>query len=416
MKRKSLIVFIVAVVVTASSLVGFSMYGQSKIEETPVTHIAYAMTQKDYNAAEGKVTFVVNRDSTILREEVKKETVDYLAELIENVTLTLDYQYDVPEENIDNSNLNFSMGLEYSKLPVISADLYYNNLVVGALSSEILPNGIKMDLNEELKDELDFELKEVKLHDFYQVIMEDDELLRDFKGGYQKYLDVYSDVLGDEFIKTNYEYEDVKGTMYTLELGIEKQKELYKKLSSVMKEDEAMKALVKDRLIGIIDLIDSDYIKYFGDDQEEVKREIKKARVQIEYEFEDFWTLVFEDMDFEEIYSDQTLNENIKSKVQYIIDDKNVLVRIDSTVETPVGNLNQSYTFYEKEDLEIDINTFTDYSEMDTDMEQEIIYNFMGNVLNSEGLKKFRKDISELSTNDETEMIKDHINSIFMGN
>ena len=429
MNKKGLIVSGILILCLVGGYVGFGMYRQAKIEETPTTHIAYALTQNDYGAAKGNIKFKVNRDSELLTSEVEDETVDYLANLIENIKIKVNYNSDLPENNLDKLKLHSFVGLEYSDSPVISADVYYDALKVGMTSDQLMDYGISADLNKELSKELDFEFKEIKFNDFYQVLIKEDELMKEFKGGYQKYLDVYGEVLDDKFEKSTETIDGAKCDSYTVELTYKDQMKLFSKMMKVVENDKALKALTKDRVLKVIGLIESDYIEYFDAPQEEVEKKLKEARTNFKKDFDKNWDKMFVEMEkninsnsnaLENLENGElkglNLEETFKQEMKYFITKDNRVKKTSISVKTPVGTLTEEFVLSEGGNVETDLDTFKDFNEIDEDsLTQEVTYNAMDNVLNSEGMKKFRKDSKELATNEESKMLSSYLQMMFMG-
>lgn len=357
MNKKAIIGIVVAVIVVAVGIIGFSLGKEMMLKNDPVEYMMHAL-EKQYQSQSVDATFKMqmeldddmlkmglgnmfqNPDSALIFAKEVIGELSFSGRMVSKVDLgkhQLAYYYD--------------MGVQYGDDVLMSVDAHLDTerLIVG---SNLLPTYdflfSKADIFESMKAETGVDFSKLELSKYVDVLSNtNDAAYKAFHANLKVYSDYARNTVLKDLKKAGSETvtlangQSVSCDVLELEADMETMMTWQSELFQIIETDETLKALAKTRILELLNLLESsgDYAHV-----NMTLEQLKTTRETVETEFDIKWTQLMSELSAQ--YGDSTAlmsGQNMDVVYKFFIGPKFEIKRLTYTMDV-MGNA-ISYVF-----------------------------------------------------------------------
>jgi hypothetical protein len=369
--NKKMIIAIVAVLgVVLAGTFGFTVVKGIMIKSDPVNHLLYSASQNKYEAVDATMSGKLLIDETALAESMGYFSSDpaamskFMSAMFNKVAFTGDVKWKM---DLDSKKLYLkeAMSLNYGDKPLLKMGVSIFDEQLLGYSETFSDNTFvlsKKDIFDMIYAESEVDLNALNLDKYIDILkMENDPLFKAFMKDTKVYESILRDNLKslEKIGKTDVLLSNgktIKCDTLELSLTMDEMTMLAIDIFNEAKADAELKALVKGKMIEVLNLLISseDYILLKIE-----LEEITTAIQDIETNFEELWNSTFDEMIF--AYQDaqyelgKTMSNDSNYVIRFAIDSKYNLRKMDYSTSVMGIGMEQSITYNAfNEDVKID--------------------------------------------------------------
>lgn len=410
--KKSYIAAIIVIILAAGAAFATPFIVGKLAEMNPATHVLYAMKKTgevektnatatmtmsvDEAAAEELAVFEFSEDPTAM--------ANYMNSILTNFGIVYDMTY-ARDQSTFPTYMDYDISMKYKNDPLLNMSMIFEPWTIAFGSEQLFDRMFSYDMKSEA-DQMDF-------NQYLAIIYEDDDALyksaeKNFKQ-YEEFLMEYLEEsltkLEDGTLETTYagKVSTHKVDQYLLPVDMKVLFEKMETLIVMFKDDEAMQALIKDRIYKVVDTFveSGDYLKLSM-----TESEAKSMQSSLKASYDEEFDKMLDEMinSYSTIgteYEDMGISMNYDLLIK--IDSNNLIRAMEIDMLSAFIRMKQIYTYnafdgdvvissIETQNTE-DIKALMEDDQKTSEIAQTVITNAYSNILGSKAFNSLMTDL-----------------------
>ncbi|WP_432409359.1 hypothetical protein [Wukongibacter sp. M2B1] len=439
---------IVAILIVGVGLAAYPVIKNNMIIKDPINHIMYSCmkTSKEKNL-NANLSVKVEIDEKLAVEQGEFDNMsqnpDAMAAFINSLLKNFEILYDInmiTDDSNDLFKMNAGIDINYSEKTLIDGDFNLEPWELGIKLPKLYKKSLYIDINEVINaDGNDINLYDIDFKAYLDLLQKEDELYEAVAKNYQPYKDIIYNYLqgkveklDKEMITLNVYGEDreIEVTKYRLNINLLDIYDVYGDLLEVVKNDEAVKALLQSRIKEFKDLVikNRDYEK-FGLTEKEFTKDIKAIEDRITNNWdEEIDTMIteFKSISNKDEFSNlEDMIDNYTIAIdknhllrQVELDIQSQFIKIKEVISCNAFGKNVKVNSLKLKDDEDKINLLNikDDEVLTKEIGQEVVINLLSQILGGEAVEALLADIkaeSKVLPANESKEIINNVDDMF---
>lgn len=410
--KKSYIAAIIVIILAAGIAFATPFIVGKLVEMNPATHVLYSMKKTgELEKTNATATMTISVDQTAAEEIGVFESSDdpvamgnYMNSILSNFKIVYDMTF-ARDESMLPTYMDYKIEMNYKNDPLLNMSMIFEPWTLAFGSTQLFDRMFSYDMNTEA-DKVDF-------NRYLDIInKDDDQLYKSAKKNFKQYQDFLMEYLEDSLVKiedgtleTTYEgkVSTHKVNQYLLPVDMKSLFEKMETLIIMFKDDEAMQALIKDRIYRVVDtLIESgDYLKLSL-----TESDAKSMQTSLKANYDEELEKMLDEMinAYSSIGADyESMGISMKYDLLVKIDSNNLIRSMEIDMLSAFISVKQIYT-YNAFDGDViinsikaqnteDIQTIMEDEQKTSEIAQTVINNAYSNILGSKAFNTLMTDL-----------------------
>lgn len=444
--NKKTISLIVAILIVGVGLAVYPVIKNNMIIKDPINHIMYSCMKtskgKNLNA---NLSVKVEIDEKLAVEQGEFDSMsqnpDAMAAFINSLLKNFEILYDInmiTDDSNDLFKMNAGIDINYSEKTLIDGDFNLEPWELGIKLPKLYKKSLYIDINEVINaDGNDINLYDIDFKAYLDLLQKEDELYEAVAKNYQPYKDIIYNYLqgkveklDKEMITLNVYGEDreIEVTKYRLNINLLDIYDVYGDLLEVVKNDEAVKALLQSRIKEFKDLVikNRDYEK-FGLTEKEFTKDIKAIEDRITNNWdEEIDTMIteFKSISNKDEFSNlEDMIDNYTIAIdknhllrQVELDIQSQFIKIKEVISCNAFGKNVKVNSLKDDEDKINLLNIKDDEALTKEIGQEVVINLLSKILGGEAVEALVSDIkaeSKVLPANESKEIINNVDDMF---
>ncbi len=410
--KKSYIAAIIVIILAAGAAFATPFIVGKLAEMNPATHVLYAMKKTgEVEKTNATATMTMSVDEAAAEElaifefsEDPTAMANYMNSILTNFGIVYDMTY-ARDQSTFPTYMDYDISMNYKNDPLLNMSMIFEPWTIAFGSEQLFDRMFSYDMKSEA-DQMDF-------NQYLAIIYEDDDALyksaeknfKQYEDFFMEYLEESLTKLEDGTLETTYDgkVSTHKVDQYLLPVDMKVLFEKMETLIVMFKDDEAMQALIKDRVYKVVDTFveSGDYLKLSM-----TESEAKSMQSSLKASYDEEFDKMLDEMinSYSTIgteYDDMGISMNYDLLIK--IDSNNLIRAMEIDMLSAFIRMKQIYTYnafdgdvvissIETQNTE-DIKSLMEDDQKTSEIAQTVITNAYSNILGSKAFNSLMTDL-----------------------
>ncbi|MCD4713166.1 MAG: hypothetical protein K8R73_07790 [Clostridiales bacterium] len=410
--KKSYIAAIIVIILAAGAAFATPFIVGKLAEMNPATHVLYAMKKTgEVEKTNATATMTMSVDEAAAEElaifefsEDPTAMANYMNSILTNFGIVYDMTY-ARDQSTFPTYMDYDISMNYKNDPLLNMSMIFEPWTIAFGSEQLFDRMFSYDMKSEA-DQMDF-------NQYLAIIYEDDDALyksaeknfKQYEDFFMEYLEESLTKLEDGTLETTYDgkVSTHKVDQYLLPVDMKVLFEKMETLIVMFKDDEAMQALIKDRVYKVVDTFveSGDYLKLSM-----TESEAKSMQSSLKASYDEEFDKMLDEMinSYSTIgteYDDMGISMNYDLLIK--IDSNNLIRAMEIDMLSAFIRMKQIYTYnafdgdvvissIETQNTE-DIKSLMEDDQKTSEIAQTLITNAYSNILGSKAFNSLMTDL-----------------------
>jgi hypothetical protein len=410
--KKSYIAAIIVIILAAGAAFATPFIVGKLAEMNPATHVLYAMKKTgEVEKTNATATMTMSVDEAAAEElaifefsEDPTAMANYMNSILTNFGIVYDMTY-ARDQSTFPTYMDYDISMNYKNDPLLNMSMIFEPWTIAFGSEQLFDRMFSYDMKSEA-DQMDF-------NQYLAIIYEDDDALyksaeknfKQYEDFLMEYLEESLTKLEDGTLETTYDgkVSTHKVDQYLLPVDMKVLFEKMETLIVMFKDDEAMQALIKDRVYKVVDTFveSGDYLKLSM-----TESEAKSMQSSLKASYDEEFDKMLDEMinSYSTIgteYDDMGISMNYDLLIK--IDSNNLIRAMEIDMLSAFIRMKQIYTYnafdgdvvissIETQNTE-DIKSLMEDDQKTSEIAQTVITNAYSNILGSKAFNSLMTDL-----------------------
>ncbi len=410
--KKSYIVAIIVIILAAGVAFATPFIVGKLAEMNPATHVLYAMKKTgELEKTNATATMTMSVDQVAADElgvfDTSEDPVamgNYMNSILSNFKIVYDMTYARDQSTLP-TYMDYKIEMNYKNDPLLNMSMIFKPWTIAFGSEQLFDRMFSYDMENEA-DKMDFDR-------YVTIITEDDDALyksaeknfKQYEDFLMEYLEESLQKIEDGTLETTYEgiVSTHKVDQYLLPVDMKILFEKMEALIVMFKDDEAMQALIKDRIYKVVDTVveSGDYLKLSM-----TESEAKSMQTSLKANYDEELDKMIDEMinAYSTIGTDyESMGISMNYDLLLKIDSNNLIRAMEIDMLSVFISVKQIYTYNAFDDDVIinsieaqnteDIKILMEDQQKTSEIAQTVITNAYSNILGSKAFNTLMTDL-----------------------